>query len=180
MRGSGACGSSWSPEQRQTHTQACRCLSWFTGNFRRTPIATKVRYRGIPPRRLALTSRIERTATRLRQLLEREFLYESPVDELYCANIWYMFNGNRLTFIRGYKLKGASAQAELPLEETLALAAPTQLSTCAVENTDDFDDTCANAANRDVGQVGDYEFSGFRFASWTPSVWKLLSEVTLR
>ena len=42
----------------------------------------------------------------------------------YFVNIRYMFNGDRLTFIRGYKLKGASAQAELPLEETLALAAP--------------------------------------------------------
>ena len=60
----------------------------------------------------------------LRQLLEREFLYESLVDGLYFVNIRYMFNGDRLTFIRGYKLKGASAQAELPLEETLALAAP--------------------------------------------------------
>ena len=60
----------------------------------------------------------------LRQLLEREFLYESLVDGLYFVNIRYMFNGDRLTFIRGYKLKGASAQTELPLEETLALAAP--------------------------------------------------------
>jgi hypothetical protein len=56
----------------------------------------------------------------LRQLLEREFLYESLVDGLYFVNIRYMFNGDRLTFIRGYKLKGSSAQAELPLDDGLA------------------------------------------------------------
>ena len=59
----------------------------------------------------------------LRQLLEREFLYESLVDGLYFVNIRYMFNGDRLTFIRGYKLKGSSAQGELPLEEVPALPA---------------------------------------------------------
>lgn len=44
----------------------------------------------------------------LRQLLEREFLYESLVEGVYFVNITYMFNGDRLTFIRGYKLKNAA------------------------------------------------------------------------
>jgi hypothetical protein len=39
----------------------------------------------------------------LRQLLEREFLYESLVDGVYFVNIRYMFNGDRLTFIRGLR-----------------------------------------------------------------------------
>ena len=59
----------------------------------------------------------------LRQLLEREFLYESLVDGLYFVNIRYMFNGDRLTFIRGYKLKGSGTQAELPLDDVTAVPA---------------------------------------------------------
>lgn len=61
----------------------------------------------------------------LRQLLEREFLYESLVDGLYFVNIRYMFNGDRLTFIRGYKLKGSDAQGELPLPEPVVPSPPT-------------------------------------------------------
>lgn len=60
----------------------------------------------------------------LRQLLEREFLYESLVDGLYFVNIRYMFNGDRLTFIRGYKLKSSTAQAKLQLERTPLLTGP--------------------------------------------------------
>ncbi|MCW5631900.1 MAG: hypothetical protein KIT17_01055 [Rubrivivax sp.] len=59
----------------------------------------------------------------LRQLLEREFLFESLVDGLYYVNIRYMFNGDRLTFIRGYKLKRDTSQGELPLEEPAELPA---------------------------------------------------------
>ena len=61
----------------------------------------------------------------LRQLLEREFLFESLVDGVYFVNIRYMFNGDRLTFIRGYKLKNASGQGELPLEDVASLAGDT-------------------------------------------------------
>lgn len=60
----------------------------------------------------------------LRQLLEREFLYESLVDGVYFVNIRYMFNGDRLTFIRGYKLKRSDGQGELPFAEPPALPAP--------------------------------------------------------
>lgn len=35
----------------------------------------------------------------LRQLLEREFLYEILVDGIYFVNITYMFNGDRLAFV---------------------------------------------------------------------------------
>jgi hypothetical protein len=44
----------------------------------------------------------------LRQLLEKEFLYESLVEGVYFVNIQYMFNGDRLTFIKGYMLKTAN------------------------------------------------------------------------
>jgi hypothetical protein len=64
----------------------------------------------------------------LRQLLEREFLYESLVDGLYFVNIRYMFNGDRLTFIRGYKLKKTSEQGELPLDDLVSLPAPGDVS----------------------------------------------------
>ena len=40
------------------------------------------------------------------------------------VNIRYMFNGNRLTFIGGYKLKKDSKQGELPLDEALTAALP--------------------------------------------------------
>jgi len=39
------------------------------------------------------------------------------VDGVYFVNIRYMFNGDRLTFIRGYKLKGSGTQGELPLDD---------------------------------------------------------------
>jgi hypothetical protein len=48
----------------------------------------------------------ERTYHRgLRELLDREFLYRSPVDGVFFVNIRYMFNGDRLAFVKGYKRK---------------------------------------------------------------------------
>lgn len=44
----------------------------------------------------------------VRDLLEREFLYESLVSGLFFINIRYMFNGDRLAFVKGYKRKGAT------------------------------------------------------------------------
>jgi len=49
----------------------------------------------------------------LRELLEKEFLYRSPYDGMFFVNIRYMFNGDRLAFVKGYHLKGS--QPELPL-----------------------------------------------------------------
>jgi hypothetical protein len=56
----------------------------------------------------------------VRELLEKEFLYRSPSDGVFFVNIRFMFNGDRLAFVRSYHLKGASASAnarqhELPL-----------------------------------------------------------------
>ncbi len=58
----------------------------------------------------------ERTFRRgLRELLEKEFLYHSTSNGVFFINIRFMFNGDRLAFVRTYHLKGDSQQAELPL-----------------------------------------------------------------
>jgi hypothetical protein len=62
----------------------------------------------------------------VRELLEKEFLYRSPSDGVFFVNIRFMFNGDRLAFVKSYHLKGASRQAELPLVEVPALPAPAE------------------------------------------------------
>lgn len=52
----------------------------------------------------------------LRELLEKEFLYRSPYDGLFFVNIRFMFNGDRLAFVKGYKLRNSDPnQGMLPL-----------------------------------------------------------------
>jgi hypothetical protein len=41
----------------------------------------------------------------LRELLEKEFLFRSPNPGLFFVNIRFMFNGDRLAFVKGYKLR---------------------------------------------------------------------------
>jgi hypothetical protein len=41
----------------------------------------------------------------LRELLEKEFLFRSPNTGLFFVNIRFMFNGDRLAFVKGYKLR---------------------------------------------------------------------------
>ena len=55
---------------------------------------------------------------------EKEFLYRSTSDGVFFINIRFMFNGNRLAFVRTYHLKGASRQQELPLGDASSLHAP--------------------------------------------------------
>jgi hypothetical protein len=63
----------------------------------------------------------ERTYHRgLRELLNREFLFRSPSDGVFFVNIQFMFNGDRLAFVKGYKCKvyrdiGHQAQGQLTL-----------------------------------------------------------------
>ena len=59
----------------------------------------------------------------LRELLEKEFLFRSPYDGTFFVNIRFMFNGDRLAFVKGYKLKDSNRQPELPLDEPLAITA---------------------------------------------------------
>lgn len=56
----------------------------------------------------------------VRELLEKEFLYRSPSDGVFFVNIRFMFNGDRLAFVRTYHLKGAARQQELPLGNAAA------------------------------------------------------------
>jgi hypothetical protein len=60
----------------------------------------------------------------VRELLEKEFLYRSPSDGVYFVNIRFMFNGDRLAFVRSYHLKDANRQQELPLMGVTCLPAP--------------------------------------------------------
>src|SRR5271169_3309851 len=62
----------------------------------------------------------------VRELLEKEFLYRSPSDGVFFVNIRFMFNGDRLAFVKSYHLKGAARQAELPLIEAPTLTAPAE------------------------------------------------------
>jgi len=58
----------------------------------------------------------ERTYQRgLRELLDKQFLYRSPYDDVFFVNIRYMFNGDRLAFVKAYHLKGSKGkQRKLP------------------------------------------------------------------
>jgi len=60
----------------------------------------------------------------VRELLEKEFLYRSPSDGVFFVNIRFMFNGDRLAFVKSYHLKDASRQQELPLADVMSLPAP--------------------------------------------------------
>jgi hypothetical protein len=62
----------------------------------------------------------------VRELLEKEFLYRSPSDGVFFVNIRFMFNGDRLAFVKSYHLKGGSRQQELVLAEVPALPAPAE------------------------------------------------------
>jgi hypothetical protein len=62
----------------------------------------------------------------VRELLEKEFLYRSQSDGVFFVNIRFMFNGDRLAFVKSYHLKGTSRQHELPLAELPALPAPSE------------------------------------------------------
>ena len=39
----------------------------------------------------------------LAELLSKKFIFRSPIDGIFYVNIQYMFNGDRLAFIKGYK-----------------------------------------------------------------------------
>lgn len=59
---------------------------------------------------LDLSERVFRNG--LRDLLEREFLFESLIPGVFFVNIRYMFNGDRIAFVKAYKRKGARANQE--------------------------------------------------------------------
>ena len=44
----------------------------------------------------------------IKELLDREFLFKSLMDGVFFVNIRYMFNGDRLAFVKGYQRKKAA------------------------------------------------------------------------
>ncbi len=59
----------------------------------------------------------------VRELLEKEFLFRSPSDGVFFVNIRFMFNGDRLAFVKSYHLKdGTARQQELPLLDAPTIA----------------------------------------------------------
>jgi len=51
----------------------------------------------------------------LRELLEKQFLFRSQFPGMFFVNIRFMFNGDRLAFVKGYRLKDDKRQPQLPL-----------------------------------------------------------------
>lgn len=49
----------------------------------------------------------------VRELLEREFLFSSPFEGIFFVNIRFMFNGDRIAFVKGYRLKKDTRQLDL-------------------------------------------------------------------
>jgi hypothetical protein len=72
---------------------------------------------------LASDSGINERAYRrgIKELIDREFLFKSLMDGVFFVNIRYMFNGDRLAFVKGYQRKGSKLneyQQELPFDES--------------------------------------------------------------
>lgn len=55
----------------------------------------------------------------LRELLDKEFIFRSTIDGQFFVNIRFMFNGDRLAFVKGYKLRQVDSD-----QGTLALSSP--------------------------------------------------------
>ncbi len=68
---------------------------------------------------------LERTYQRgLRELLDREFLFRCPSDGVFFVNIRYMFNGDRLAFVKGYRRKGSQQELLFPDEKAKGIKSP--------------------------------------------------------
>ena len=52
----------------------------------------------------------------IKELLEHEFIYNTPTTGLFFFNAKYMFNGNRIVTAKQYILKGTQTQQSLPFD----------------------------------------------------------------
>jgi len=50
----------------------------------------------------------------LRELLDRDFLFRTPWEGVYFINVRYLFNGDRLAFVKGYQRKAAKVVQRKP------------------------------------------------------------------
>lgn len=60
----------------------------------------------------------------LRELLDKEFLFRSPEDGTFFVNIRYMFNGDRLAFVKAYHLKDSQPSLPFPSEAEPSVISP--------------------------------------------------------
>lgn len=58
----------------------------------------------------------------LRELLDRDFLFRTPWEGTYFINVRYLFNGDRLAFVKGYQRK----QARQAKARATSIAKPTK------------------------------------------------------
>jgi hypothetical protein len=56
--------------------------------------------------------------------LDKEFLFRSPEDGTFFVNIRYMFNGDRLAFVKAYHLKDSQPSLPFPSEAEPSLPSP--------------------------------------------------------
>lgn len=72
----------------------------------------------------------------MRELLEMGFLAESETPSMYWLNIDYLFNGNRLAFIKEYRLasvKGDRRSSDQAQREALEMAGQQRIDDAAIE-----------------------------------------------
>jgi hypothetical protein len=62
----------------------------------------------------------------LRELLDKEFLFRSPEDGTFFINIRYMFNGDRLAFVKAYHLKDSQPSLPFGKSDSLLISHPFQ------------------------------------------------------
>jgi perosamine synthetase len=80
------------------------------GELRENPNTDRVNlsFYGAKLRKPGLTDRNHQRG--LRELLEKHFIFRSPYGGVFFVNIQYIFNGDRLAFVKAYHLKGAKPE----------------------------------------------------------------------
>jgi hypothetical protein len=70
----------------------------------------------------------------LRDLLEKKFIFHSPVDRVFFVNIQYMFNGDRLAFVNGYHLNNKK-HINKHLTGVCEISCEKQVEVCDMKNS---------------------------------------------
>jgi len=103
---------------------AMQVFEFVYAQMRQHPGTDKIEINLLMAERYGLTLS-ERTFNRgMQELMQKEFLYKSASAGVFFVNIRYMFNGDRLAFVKSYRLKGTETQTELPFDAPRSLPAP--------------------------------------------------------
>jgi hypothetical protein len=86
----------------------------FFHQMRANPQSDRLEMNHYLAKRHGLNISIQTYRRGLRELLEHEFVFRSPIGEVYFVNINFFFNGNRITLAKQYYVKGSVEQQELP------------------------------------------------------------------